>query len=245
MSRFFVSPENINIKEKKIFINGSENHHLSRVLRLKQEEEIVVFDGSGKEYEGTIKEISSQKTIVEIKRVQEKREDKQVKMTLAQAIPKKAKIKDIIDKTTQLGICTIIPIVSTRTIVRPSKEKEKLHLEKWQKIALESSKQCGRTKAPHINQITNFKDLISLSSQYDLALMPSLLGKRKELKNIYLRKAKKIIFFIGPEGGWTKQEIDLAEKNKVILIDLGGNVLKTDTAAIATMAILDFILCLI
>ncbi len=239
MSRFFVPSENI--KQKEIFVSGKENHHLTRVMRLTKGENVVVFDGCGKEYYGVIKEISSQRTLIEIKKVEERKVQEKVKITLVQAIPKKAKLRDIIDKTTQLGVWGIIPMISQRTIVRPPKEKERLYLERWRKVALESCKQCGRTKPPYIAGITSFKDLIPLSPQYDLALMPSLLGKRKELKEISLQKAKNIIFFIGPEGGWTKQEIDLAEKNKVILLDLGERVLKTDTAAIAMMSILNFL----
>ncbi|MCK4860126.1 MAG: 16S rRNA (uracil(1498)-N(3))-methyltransferase [Candidatus Omnitrophica bacterium] len=237
MSRFFVPSENV--KQKEIFVSGKENHHLVRVMRLKAKDDVVVFDNSGKEYYGIIKKVSSQETVIEIKKVQERKEQNKVEITLVQAIPKKAKIEDIIDKTTQLGIWGIIPMITERTIVRPSKEKA--YLQRWQKIALESCKQCGRAKPPYINDIVNFKDLISQNSQYDLALMPSLLGKRKGLKEISLQKTKNIIFFIGPEGGWTNQEIELAEKNGVILVDLGERVLRTDTAAIAMTAILNFL----
>ena len=239
MSRFFVPSENI--KQKEISVSGKENHHLTNVMRLTKGESVIAFDGSGKEYYGVIKEISSQKTLIDIKRVEQKKVERRVKITLAQAIPKKAKLGDIIDKTTQLGVSGIIPMISQRTIVRPVKEKDKLHLERWQRIAVESCKQCGRTKPPYIAGITSFKDLIATTHRYNLALMPSLLGRRKELRQISLQKAESIIFFIGPEGGWTKQEIDLAEKNRVIPIDLGERVLKTDTAAIAMMAILNFL----
>jgi len=239
MSRFFVPPEDIS--EKEIFVSGKENNHLTRVLRLREKEEVVVFDGKGREYYGVIKEISSQRTLIEIKKVKERRKEEKVKITLAQAIPKKAKLRDIIEKTTQLGVSGIIPMISQRTIVRPPKEKERLHLQRWRRIALESCKQCGRTKPPYIGEIRSFRDLMVTTHKYDLALMPSLIGERKGLKDISLREAKNIIFFIGPEGGFAKSEIDLAEKNRVVLVDLGERVLKTDTAAIAMMAILNFV----
>jgi len=238
MSRFFVSPQDIKEGGKEIVIKGKETHHLCRVMRLRKGESVVVFDGTGKEYEGIIKQISPQSSVIEVKKICQSTEEERTKIALAQAIPKKAKMAEIIDKTTQLGVSEIIPMITERTVSRP--KDRSLVLKRWQRVAIESCKQSGRTELPYIYQIIDFKEAVSLAEQYDIALMPCLLGERRSLKELSLEGVRKIIFFIGPEGGFTQDEIAFAKQRKVVLLEMGKRVLRTDTAAIAMVAILTY-----
>jgi len=162
-----------------------------------------------------------------------------ISITLACAIPKKAKIDYIIEKCTELGIDRIIPIITERTIVRFTTEKAENRHKRWQKISQEASKQCGRIKFPLIEQVLNFNKAIEKAGEYDLALIPNLEPKNKSLKDtIHGFSGKSIIAFIGPEGDFTKAEVELAKKNGCIGVSLGELVLKVDTAALGLTAFL-------
>jgi 16S rRNA (uracil1498-N3)-methyltransferase len=163
-------------------------------------------------------------------------------ITLAQAIPKKAKMEHIVEKATELGVSRVIPLVTGRTIVRPDELGREKKVLKWKKIAAESSKQCGRVDVPPVENITRLEDLVKALDEYDLALLAHVSEKTEPIKKALTGfKSGKIIVFIGPEGDFTPEEIKMVEgKGNCRFISLGKRVLRADTAGLFVLSILNY-----
>ncbi|MFH1640507.1 MAG: RsmE family RNA methyltransferase [Candidatus Omnitrophota bacterium] len=235
MYRFHSSPRNINSCEISIE-DKNQLHHLRDVLRLKTNDKVVVFDDKGNEYNCLVKNLFNSKAVLEIKSRKTPSEEVKVALTVACAIPKKSKMDDIIDKLTQLGVTRIIPLSTQRVVVKLDKAKEHLKLSRWQKIAMASAKQSQRAKLPIIEPIKDIKEVLRRNKEiFDLKLIPTLVDSgRKSLKEVLGRtNPRSILVFIGPEGDFTPEEIDLAISSGCIPVSLGESVLRVETAAVA------------
>lgn len=238
MSRFYVPPENVN--DNLIFIDGQEAKHILNVMRLAEGDKVIVFDGTGKEYTGFIKDTKSKALTVEVISVVVPKNESIPKITLAQAIPKKAKMDYIVEKATELGVNTIIPILSERTIVKFEKEKENAKTIRWKKIANAAAKQCGRSDVPTVEDVEKFYNVIDRIDKYDLSLMACLMEGTISFKEALSNfKNGNIIVFIGPEGDFTPEEIEMAKETSCKFISLGKRVLKSDTAGIYALSVLN------
>ncbi|NQT32399.1 MAG: 16S rRNA (uracil(1498)-N(3))-methyltransferase [Candidatus Omnitrophica bacterium] len=241
MSRFYAPKENIS--KDKITIEGKEAHHILDVMRMKDGDEVVVFDGTGNEYSGFIKGVDpkEKKLIVQVVRVERPFSEKMPEVILAQAIPRKNKMEYIVEKSTELGVSRIVPIVTDRTIVRPDDARSKKKVAKWRRIALEASKQCGRTSVPKIEKVTDYKKFVKLIDQFDTVLFACLRDG-----NVPVREALddvgsgRILVFIGPESDFTEEEIEMADRHNSRFISLGKRVLKSDTAGLFVLAVLNY-----
>jgi 16S rRNA (uracil1498-N3)-methyltransferase len=235
MNRFYSPFKNITSKEI-IIDEKSELHHLKDVLRLNIDEEVIVFDDEGNEYNCLVKNLSNNKVVLEIKSKQCPCSREEIMLTVACAIPKKFKMDLIIDRLTQLGVVRIIPLLTQRVIVKLDKAKEPLRLSRWEKIAMASAKQSHRSKLPIIDPVKDLKEVLLKSKEsFDLKLIPTLLDpNRKSLKEIFGHsKPKNVLVLIGPEGDFTPDEIGLAIKSGCIPVSLGKLVLRVETACIA------------
>jgi 16S rRNA (uracil1498-N3)-methyltransferase len=232
MHRFYCSIQNIS--GNKIIISDKDQvHHLRDVLRLKAEDKVIVFDEQGNEYNCLIRQLSNKTIELKIKARLSKRETK-IQITVACAIPKKSRMDEIIDKLTQLGVDRIIPLESERVIIKLDKSKKILRKMRWEKIALSSSQQSQRNILPMIEPIKDIKEVLTQAGDFDLKLIPTLMGERKSLRKILAKaKPKNILVLIGPEGDFTAEEVDLAIKSGCIPVSLGDLVLRVETAAIA------------
>ena len=237
MNRFFV--EKINASDKYVTLNDPDQlHHFRDVLRIKAGQIVAVFDRLGDEYLAKAQEVNSSFAKLEI---QEKRPPNalNIEITVACAIPKKVKMDDIIDKLTQLGVACIIPLQTERVIVKLDKQKKLQRFQRWEKIGISAVKQSQRSKFVVIKPVTDFKEVIASSRNFDLKLIPTLETKRMTLKNIFNQTTlafHKIIVLIGPEGDFTPQEIALAKDAGFLPVSLGNQVLRVDTAAIAVVS---------
>jgi 16S rRNA (uracil1498-N3)-methyltransferase len=239
MSRFYVPKESV--KGNIINISGKEAHHILDVMRLKVSDNVVTFDGTGKEYTGFIKEIKTKSAIIEIVETKTLHGKEFSGITLAQAIPKKDKMDYIVEKSTELGVSKIIPLVTGRTIPDWDEPKRIASVERWRKIAMEASKQCGRADIPEIDRIKNFPDIAAEAERYDLALIAALEEKAIRLKDALKGFAGgKALIAIGPEGDFTPDEIAEAKRSGFKLVSLGSRVLKSDTAGLFVLAILNY-----
>jgi len=230
-----------NISSNKISIDDKEQiHHARDVLRLKEGEEVIIFDDKGNEYRSTLIEYLPKNMAFKIKETKKPNpEPTKVKITIACAIPKGSRMDEIIDKLTQLGVERIIPLETERVIVKLNKQKRILRQERWKKIALNASLQSQRNALPIIEPIKNIGQLLSDSGSFDLKLIPTLSGERKLLKEVLKEcKPRNILVLIGPEGDFTHEEINLAKKAGFIPVSLGNLVLRVDTAAIAIASFL-------
>jgi len=240
MSRFYVSPDSV--KDRKIYVEKEESHHIIDVMRLRKGDSVTVFDGTGKEYDGELSSIKNGRVIIEVWKVKMVDRKHLVNISLAQSIPKKDAMDLIVQKATELGVNEIFPIESERTVIKFSDDGKRHKIERWNKIAVESSKQCGRTELPKIKDIISFGTLLDFMAKYDLTIMPCLSEKTVSLKSALkkISKPSKILVIIGPEGDFSKEEINKASEKGAILVSLGNLILKCDTAAIDTIAILNY-----
>jgi len=239
MSRFFVPKEAV--QGKSILISGKEAHHILDVMRLKKLDRIVAFDGTGKEYVGFIKDVQRASLTVEITRTSSPIGKDTIKVTLLQALPKKEKMDYIVEKATELGASSIVPVVTDRTIPRWEAPKKEAQVLRWQKIAAQASGQCGRSDIPHIERIMTFLECIKYLNTYDLKLIAALTEDTVDIKNAIAGfRGKKVVIGIGPEGDFTPDEVKAAKESGFISVSLGPRVLKSDTAGLASLAILNY-----
>ena len=237
MSRFFVPKEFI--KSKSIYITGLEAHHILDVMRLKVSDEVVVFDGTGREYTGIVISADRKSLEVEIKSTREPSAGRGPFITLIQAITKKDKMDYIAEKATELGVSRIIPVTTERTIPEWDDAKKAGVVHRWRKISLEAAKQCGRSDIPEVSRIMPFKELTVL--EYDLKLIAVLSDKAMKLKDALKNgSVKKIAVAIGPEGDFTPEEAEDALKKGFKIVSLGPRVLKSDTAGLAVLSMINY-----
>ena len=243
MSRFYVPKENVNLKKNEVTVDGHEARHVIDVMRLKEGDKIIVFDGTGNEYSGFIKKTNnrSKKVVVEVIRTDKHVTEDLPEIILAQGMPKKGKMDYIVEKTTELGVSRIIPLITERTIVRPDDAACTKVVARWERIAVESSKQCGRQDIPKISPVTGYAELIQTIDEYDLVLLACLTGKTTPLKKALEGfKAGKVLVLIGPEGDFTTEEIKMADKENSKFVSLGKKVLKSDTAGLFVLSALSY-----
>ncbi|MCK5214731.1 MAG: 16S rRNA (uracil(1498)-N(3))-methyltransferase [Candidatus Omnitrophica bacterium] len=236
MHRFYLPKESFN--QPTIQLNDrAEIHHLKNVLRLKKGAAVTIFNGEGKEAEGRIISISSEAVSIDILTVKTIPFSETI-LSLACAIPKKAKFETIIEKCTELGVNEIIPLITKRTEIHLDAARRQKKASRYQAVAINAARQSKRLSVPAIHPITDFPTAIKMLRKDSLAIIPHLDGERKELPSVINAnpKCKRINFFIGPEGDFTLAEVNLAKKAGCIPASLGNTVLKVDTAAIYVIA---------
>lgn len=216
-------------------------HYLSHVLRLEVGDRINIFDGKGKEFCGRIKKMDRKKIAFEIISSKDMAKGCGLNITLACAIPKKAKFDYIIEKTTELGVDRIIPMITERTIVSLDEKTCLSKLNRWKKIGQEASKQSHRALLPKIEGVSKFSEVLKQASLFDLAIIACLYDERKDLSGILKSfKGNSVLALIGPEGDFSPQEISQARGAGCIAVEFTDTVLKVDTAAIFLVSILKF-----
>lgn len=223
-------------------ITGSDYNHISRSLRLNPGEEIIVTTGDGWEYLVKISAFGSGAVEGRIVEKKENHSEPPLSITLAQAIPKKNKLDLIIEKSTELGIKRIIPLITGRTIVRVREKREGKKLLRWQRMAEEAAKQSQRGMIPIISDVAKLQDLAAITGEFDLILLAWVGEKQNNLRkvrtNADLAKVSNILMIIGPEGGFSHNEVEFVRNLGGIPISLGPRVLRTETAALTLLALL-------
>lgn len=233
MIRLYISYKGIH-NGKMCIRDGNQVHYLKGVLRVKPGEKIILFDEEGDEYAAEIKDLLPRSIILSVKPALERSRLGNLKFTIACAIPKKSKMDDIVDKLTQLGADRIIPMETERVVAKLDRDKKILKVERWRKIAQSASLQSQRNTIPVIEEVQDIKAVLGNSSAYDLKLIPALEGNRRHLKDMLSRfKPRNVLIFIGPEGDFTYEEIELAQNYGCIPVTLGDLVLRVETAAVA------------
>ena len=241
--RFYVSPDSVYLDRHLIEVkDSSELHHIRDVMRLKPDDNVTVFDGKGREYSGEIDTIDRHTAVINIKKVTEVKKDKSPYVILFQAIPKKNKMDFIVEKSVELGVSVVVPIVTERTIPVVT-EKACNKLERWRRISRAASKQCGRTELPLISDILDFEKAIAKAKENDLVIFPAIVTGSDSLKEIVNKKRtadNRIAVFVGPEGDFSHTEIEIAKKNGFSVCSLGSRVLRVETAALYVLSCLNY-----
>lgn len=238
MRRFYAHREKISAG--KIILSTDETHHVFAVDRFRAGDAVLVFDGEGSEYEAVIIGKKNDCAVLEIKRQIEKDENKHT-LRVAVCLPKNAKFEDIIEKCTELNVDEVIPLISRRTILKIDKSKITVKQERWQKKAIESSKQTNRVKFPQIRTVCKFSDFVSTVTDKTLVLIPTLYSDssfRDAISDIKHRRD--IVVLIGPEGDFDLEEVKMAESKGAIAVSLGRTVLRVETAVIFAISVINY-----
>lgn len=235
------------VKSTELLTNriiGSEANHIKNVLRQKPGDIITLFDGSGYKYIAEIKSLEEKSVYYKIIDRFMAKSESSFKITVAQAYLKEKKMDLIIRPITELGIFEWIPFVAERSISRPDAKRLQVKAKRWVKISKESQKQCKRGFAPIINsKYLKFAHIIQFGKKYDLKIIfwenelnPLNISHICENKN-----PENALIVIGPEGGFTKNEIDLAVKENFFTAAIGPRILKAETATIAACTIIQYL----
>lgn len=237
MYQFFVEPQNI--MENRIVITGDDVNHIKNVLRMNIGDEIAVSNGiDGKEYRCGIESIGNE-VICRLRFIKEDGLELSSHIYLFQGLPKSEKMEFVIQKAVELGIYEIIPVSTKRSVVKLDEKKEKNKINRWQEIAHAAAKQSKRRIIPKINQVMTMKQAVDYTSNFNLVIIPYELAEgmdktRKVIESV--RPGQKIGIFIGPEGGFEEEEINLAVENNIIPITLGKRILRTETAGLTVLS---------
>ena len=236
MPRFSIKKNIIN--NNTAIISGDNYKHIVKVLRLKSGDSLTLFDEDSMEYNGKIEKIDTKQITIIIENQILNNKESEIDINLIQALPNKSNKMDfIVQKATELGVKSISPVYTTRT--NPSiKEKRN----RWEKIAIEACKQCGRANPPAIYPITEIKNIYSnISTQsLNLFLYENSQNSLKNYFNNLLQLPGIINIIVGPEGGFTDEEVELAKNSNFHCLGLGPRILRTETACISAISILQF-----
>lgn len=242
MNRFFVEPSDVNEERQQIIIKGEDVRHITKVLRLRTGDSLELCDGEKWEYIGKIQEVHKDQVLVSYQERIQSRREAPVKVSLYQGIPKAAKMELIIQKTTEMGIVEIIPVVTKRTVVQLNEKDQAKKIDRWQKIATEAAKQSKRGKIPLIQQPLSFQEALShgLGNQLNIVAYE---GERERGLKAILQSAKadkvqSLGIWVGPEGGFEEAEINSAEKISCHSVTLGPRILRTETAGLALLSMI-------
>ena len=239
MNRFYHSkPININ---ETIVMDEFAAHHALKVMRLKINDQLILFNGDGSDFTGQVIRISKRQVEVSIKSKKNIKNESNLKVILLQALTSSEKMDLIIQKTTELGISEIQPIICERSIVKIKNEKIEKKLSHWRQVSIAACEQCGRAKIPTIHKpenIIKYLDKIMKSDKdTKIILSPEA---TKSLDNVIPNMKQDIKVLIGPEGDFTKQELDLSIQNGFSPIKIGPRILRTETAPISILSILQY-----
>src|SRR5438552_10269097 len=241
--RFYAPPEALSLGKKSVTLSAEETRHARDVLRLQRGDEVYVFDCQCIEYRCVIAELKRDSVKVDLlDQVKPARPESRLDLILGVALLKGEKFDLVVQKATELGATRFIPILTNRADVRiRSHDDARRKLIRWQRIALEATKQCGRARLMKIDAPVAFEELIERAEQKDeLRLMFAERGGSsfsQVLEDLELTPTKSIAL-IGPEGGWTDVEIDKATENGWRIVTLGGRTLRAETAAIVVVTLL-------
>jgi 16S rRNA (uracil1498-N3)-methyltransferase len=240
LPRFFVSADNI--KGNSVLIDEEQTRHIEKVLRLKSGDIVKVFDGNGNEYQVRLQEKKQKILQAEILAQETTAEDLAINLTLVQGIARSEKMDFIIQKAVELGVRSIIPLQSEHSVARFDKEKEGKKVKRWQKIAQEACKQCGRNHIPEVKPILDFPALMA-----QIGDKPALLCYEQEREAYFrtlLREQREnfctrgLFLIIGPEGGFSPAEVETARRQGCFIAGLGPRTLRTETASLLACGII-------
>lgn len=219
---------------EKITLNEEQSRHIAKSLRMRTGDMLTLCDGQGVDYGCMIEEITKDAVTLTVCYKQASDTEPTIKVSLYQGVPKSDKMEDIIQKCVELGIYEITPVLTKRSVSRPDEKQAKKKQVRYNKIALEAAQQSGRGIVPQINDMVSFKNAVSQCNA-DLKII-FYEGGGKGLKSLITKDVKSVAIFIGPEGGFEKDEVDAVIASGGVNATLGKRILRTQTAPVAALS---------
>ena len=234
MHRFFLAPNLL--QHDQIHFPVEISHQMDRVLRLKVNTRVIVLDNLGNEFEVNLIKIDSNQCIGEIIFKKQSRSEPKTKLNLFVALTQREKFELILQKCTEIGVSSITPIISERSLVNKPVDWNKKR-ERWQRIIKEAAEQCGRGYIPQLSEPQSFINAIQLPATFKLIAWET--ENQLDLKQILRDEpVKQIALIIGPEGGFEEKEIQQAIESGWVPFSLGKRILRMETAAMIASALI-------
>jgi len=224
-------------------ITGKEARHIRNVLRMKKGEMLILMDKEGQSFEATIGEVHYKEVKVTITKTMPPLPPSPVKISLAQALIKSHPMEYLIQKVTELGIHSIHPFYSERTVIKLKPDNLAHKIDRWNEIIKSACKQCGRATLPDLNTPLLFEEMIKDAP--DRKTLKILLWEdedKVDLKRLLtsMSSAPHVFVIVGPEGGFTLNEINLAKDAGFHIVSLGNRILRAETAAVSLLSIIQY-----
>ncbi len=226
----------------EVTLPPAEAHYVARVLRLRVGDTIAAFNGTGQEWHLRLTVVSGSQVEAAIITAQLTGPTPLAPIVLGQAFPKSAKLDLIVEKCSELGLTTLVPLYTDRTVVREVPERLHNRLTRWRRIAESAAKQCGRQ---HLLEVQAPQSLLDFCTQYKAIAAKLICWEGEQHSSIRqqlerLAEADSHVVLIGPEGGWTEAEVDLARDHGFTPVSLGPRILRTETAAITITTLIRY-----
>lgn len=235
MPRFFIE----NASGDTMTITGQDATHITRSLRMKEGDSLTVCGGQGLDFHCVIASMTDSEVLLRVEETVPTDSEPSVRLTLYQGLPKGDKLELIIEKTVELGVTAIVPVLMQRSVSRPDAKSAAKKQERWQKIALSAAKQCGRGVIPTVEPMITFRQMLPRLREHQAVLffyecgglpLPEALG------GIVQKGLTDVAVVIGPEGGFDLAEAQALQESGALTATLGKRILRTETAPIAAAA---------
>ncbi len=236
-TRIFVEPEHLTAD--RAVLTGTGCHHLRNVLRFKPGDDVVVFDGAGRECLGVLELYQGETAVVRILGDAVRSSESPLELTVAPCLAKGKKIDLIVEKAIELGANRICVVQSERSVGRLDPAQAMERVERWRRIARSAAEQSGRTRMPVIERIRTFEEFVASRPAGTLGLLFATGVGRTPAGSLRQDHpdANHVVAMIGPEGGFSAEEVDYAQQHGWVIVGLGPRVLRTETAAIVAAAL--------
>jgi 16S rRNA (uracil1498-N3)-methyltransferase len=239
MRRFYLAPQECGADH--LILTGNEAHHAADVLRVKVGDTVAVLDGAGSELACRVASVTRKKVQLEVQgRTTEPPPPWQI--TLVQAIPKGKMLEAIIQKATELGVWRVVPLLSQRVTTHLEGDSIEHKAEKWRQTAVEAIKQCGQRWLPQVEPPMTLPAWLARGEKFELTLVASLQGDSRHLRAYFpagARRPRTVCVWIGPEGDFAPEEMEAIKGAGALPITLGPLVLRSETAALCALAIIN------
>lgn len=241
MQHFFVTPSQV--EGDSIRIEGADVNHMKNVLRMKVGEAVMISDGNNLKYRCRIAGYEEECAILRVEEEMLVDTELPSKIYLFQGLPKQDKMELIVQKAVELGVYQVIPVAMKRSVVKLDEKKAKKKAERWQQIAESAAKQAGRGCIPEVQPVISYREALSKAAELNVLLLPYELAEGMKATKEVIRKilpGQSIGIFIGPEGGFEREEVEQAMEAGAQVITLGKRILRTETAGLTVLSILMF-----
>ncbi len=246
MQRYFLTNEQFN--ENKVVITGEDAHHISRVMRQKVEDQVIVCNENGQSFILTLTAVEKDEVMGEISEVLSSSSEMPVSVTIAQGLVKGDKFEWVIQKGTECGASAFMPVAMKRSVVKLDPKKEKKKGERWQKIAKEAAEQSHRSLVPTVHEVQTFGEFLNQLVNYDVCLFAyEETAKKHEMSQLRqtlasVKPGDKLLVLVGPEGGVSESEVEKLEAAGVLPCALGPRILRTETAPLYFLSAVSYAL---
>jgi 16S rRNA (uracil1498-N3)-methyltransferase len=239
MRYFFI--DSLGPRDAILSITGPDARHIQTVLRLKSGDKIGLFDGKGFEYEAEIVELSPGKVNASLIRRFPSTAESSIRITVAQGFLKERKMDGLVRQLSELGITKWMPFIAERSVPMPAKKQLLTRTKRWEKIAREAVKQCRRGRIMEIGDTVTFSQVLNQAQICDLKIA-FWEDESRPVQSVKPRSPIQTVFaLIGPEGGFTRKEIENAKDHGFVTAGLGPRILRAETAAVAASVLLQYL----